>query len=884
MRLGDRDVKLDKELRFHLAQQIDAYIAAGMTREDAERRANLEFGGVEQIKEECRESRSSYVVATALRDLGYALRLVRRNPAFSAVAVLSIALGIGANTAIFGIIEALLLRSLPVPHPERVLQVRLVAGGKSSDSFSYPMIRALSERKDVFASVGGFSGNPFSVGPADGPVRVPGSWVSGGFFEALELRPAAGRLLQPEDDLPGAALVAVISEGYWERNYQRDPCAVGSALLVEGQPTTIVGVTPPGFTGANVGETSDLTMAFQALPRLQPGRAGLLQAGNHFNRILARPAHGLSPKQAAARLKVVWPAIAGVAVPPNAQPERRQALLQSTLQLVPGGTGWTPLRSQYQKPLYVLMSITGLVLLVACANVANLLLARSTARGREIAIRLAIGASRGRIVRQLLIESLVLAGLGAALGVALARVGSELLLRLVSGPQAIRLDVGLNGQVLAFTLGLTVLTGVLFGLAPAFRATAAGPGEALKAGGRVVPGARGGLASALVAVQTALSVVLLIAAGLFVRTMRNLQAVDPGFRHEGVLMLDVNPRQALRATGSQGNARVAAFFREGLEALSQLSGVTAVSVSNYTPVSGGFWSQLVLVNGRRVGEEEPPFFAVSPGFFAALHMRITTGRDFTLRDDAGAPAVAIVNEEFVRRFMPDGGALGQHVSVADSRYWQNMEIVGVASNAAHYSLREPLRPCVFVPFFQQPPDRMAFGTYEIRGAGSLAAIASAVETVMREKLPGVFVKTRSFTAQVESSIRREILMAQLAAFFGLLALALGAIGLYGLLGYRVTQRTGEIGIRIALGARRTQVVWMVLSSGLRLVGIGLAVGLPAALWASRVVSGMLYGLSPTDAPTIAAAVVVLVATGVAAGFVPARRASLVEPMAALRCE
>jgi len=318
--MGDRDEKLDKELRFHVAQQIDAYVAAGMAREEAERRANLEFGGVEQVKEECRESRSTYAAATALRDLGYALRLVRRNPAFSAVAVLSIALGIGANTAIFSIIEALLLRSLPVPHPERVLQVRLVAGGRSGDSFSYPMIRALSERKDVFASVGGFSGNAFSVGPADGPVRVPGSWVSGGFFEALVLRPAAGRLLQPEDDLPGAALVAVISDGYWERNYQRDPRAVGSTLLVEGQSTTIVGVTPPGFTGANVGETSDLTMAFQALPRLQPSRAGLLQAGNHFNRILARPAHGLSPKEAAARLKVVWPAIAGVAVPPNAQP------------------------------------------------------------------------------------------------------------------------------------------------------------------------------------------------------------------------------------------------------------------------------------------------------------------------------------------------------------------------------------------------------------------------------------------------------------------------------------------------------------------------------------------------------------------------------------
>jgi len=882
--VSDRDEKLDKELRFHLAQQIDAYVAAGMTREEADRRANLEFGGVEQLKEECRESRSWYAAAAVLRDLGYGLRLLRRNPAFSAVAVLSIALGIGANTAIFSVIEALLLRSLPVPHPEHLLQLQMVVNGRSSDSFSYPMIQALSERKDVFASLGGFSGNTYSVGPVDVPVRVPGSLVSGGFFAALELQPAAGRLLVPEDDLPGAALVAVISDRYWERNYRRDPSAIGSVLLVEGQPTTIVGVTPAGFTGANVGEISDLAMTFQALPRLAPGRAGLLQAGNHFNRIVARPAAGLSAKEVGARLQVAWPGMANVAVPPTAPPERRQALLQSTLEIQPGGTGWTPLRSQYQKPLYVLMSITALVLLVACANVANLLLARSSARRREIAIRLAIGASRGRIVRQLLIESLVLAGLGAALGVTLAQIGSKLLLGLVSGPQAIRLDVGLNGQVLAFTLGLTVLTGVLFGLAPAFQATAAGPAEALKGSGRVVTGARGGMTSALVAVQTALSVVLLIAAGLFVRTMRNLQAIDPGFRHEGVLMLDLDPRQALRATGSQGDARVASVFREGLEALTQLSGVTAVGLSNNTPVSGGFWSQQVLVNGQRVGEEDAPFFAVSPGFFAALRMRLAAGRDFTLRDDERAPAVVIVNEEFVRRFIPAGRALGQRVSVASSRYWQAMEIVGVVSNAAHYSLREPLRPNVFVPFFQQAPDRMVFGTFEIRGKGSLGALASAVETVMRRKLPGIPVKTRSFTAQVENSIRREILMAQLASFFGLLALALGAIGLYGLLSYKVTQRTSEIGIRIALGARRTQVVWMVLSSGLRLVGIGLAIGLPAALWASRLVAGMLYGLSPTDAPTIAAAVIVLAATGVAAGFVPARRASRVEPMAALRCE
>lgn len=885
MKTRDHDETLDKELRFHLAQQIDAYVAAGMTREEAERHARLEFGGVEQVKEEWREARSSYVIAAVGRDLGYAMRLLRRNRGFSAVAVTAIALGIGANTAIFSIIQALLLRPLPVPHPEQLLQVQITVGGKPSDSFSYPMIRALSERKDVFTNLGGFSGNSFAVGPIDAPVRVPGSLVSGGFFAALELQPAAGRLLTLQDDQPGAALAAVISDGYWERNYQRDLRAVGATLLIDGQPVTIVGVTPAGFTGASVGEISDLTMAFQALPQLDANRAGLLAAGNHFNRILARPAVGLAPREAAARLAVAWPSLAGVAIHPRMPLQRREALLQSSLQLVPGGTGWTPLRRQYQKPLYVLLSITGLVLIVACANVANLLLARSTARRREIAIRLAIGASRGRIVRQLLIESLLLAGIGAVLGLALARIGSEVLLRLVSsGTQVIRLDVGLNADVLGFALVATLLTVVLFGLAPAFRATAVGPIQAMKSSVRVVPGSRVGLARTLVAAQTALSVVLLIAAGLFVRTMRNLQAVDPGFRHEGVLMLDADSRQALRASGSQADARAVAFFREGLDTLSQLKGVAAVSVSNFTQISGGFWSQQVLVNGQRIGEEEPPFFAVSPGYFRTLQIGIAEGRDFSLRDDASAPPVAIVNEEFVRRYIASGSPLGQHLSAADSRYWQNMEIVGVARNSAPYSLREPVRSCVFVPFFQQPPDRIAFGTFEIRAAGSLRATASAVEGVMRLHLPGVPLTTRSFSAQVEDSFRREILMAKLADFFGALALALGAIGLYGLLSYMVTERTGEIGVRMALGAQPGQVVWMVLRGGLHLVGLGLAVGVPVALWASRLVSSMLYGVRATDARTVATSVAVLVLTGVAAGSFPARRASRVEPVAALRCE
>jgi putative ABC transport system permease protein len=873
-----REQRLDKELRLHLQQQVEEYVTSGMTRQEAERRARLDFGGLEQVKEDCRESRSTAFFGSLLRDLRYGLRTLRRNPGFTAVAVLSIALGIGANTAIFGVIQALLLRWLPVPNPQQLYQVNMTVKDHVTDSFSYPVIKALEQRKDVFASLGGFSGNSFIIGPADAPVRTSGAWASGGFFSALELQPEAGRLLDPADDQPGAPLVAVISDGYWERNYRRDPRAIGASIIVEGHPTTIVGVTPPGFVGAEVGSTADLTMPLQALAQLSPGGNASLDAGSRWNRVLARLAPGLSEDQARARLKVIWPPMAPVGVHPKAPAATREALLKSSLDLAPGGTGWTTLRNQYTKPLYVLLAISALVLLVACANVANLLLARSTARKREIAIRLAIGASRGRVIRQLLVESLLLASIGATLGLIFAEFGSRLLVTLVSGgPQPISLDAGINGPLLAFTSAVAICTGLLFGLAPAFRATASGPGEALKSNERT-GASRGLLGPTLVSVQVALSLLLLIGAGLFVGTMRNLERIDPGFRHQGVLMLDVNARRAI-----PGEAQQAAFFRESLSAISQLRGVVSASFSNYTPVSGGYWSQSVNVDGQRM-EGDHPFLAVSSGYFATLRIPLNIGRDFTLRDDAGAPPVAIVNEEFVRRFIPNGHPLGRHVSAAESDFYQNMEIVGVTANASPVSLREAARPCVFVPFFQQAPGRAAFGTFEILVNGSFTDVSAAALDIVRPRLPGLPLSTRTFTRQIENSFRRETLMAKLAGFFGVLGLVLAAVGLYGLLAYTVTRRTGEIGIRMALGAQRRQVLWMVLGGALRLVAIGVVLGLPAAWWASRLVSGMLYGLTATDPATIAVCVAVLAATALLAGFLPAHRASRVEPMAALRYE
>lgn len=878
------DDELQEELRSHFEMAIDLNVRQGMTPEQARREASIAFGGIEQTKQIYREQRGLPMIETVLKDLRYGWRMLRLNPGFTTVAVLSIALGIGANTAIFSLIYALLLRSLPVPNPGELMQLSIVIDGKPSYSFSYPIITALAARKDVFANLGGFSGNSFPIGPPSAQVLTPGAWVSGGFFQTLELQPVAGRLLAPEDDTPGAPLVAVISDGYWERKFRRDVRAIGSTLLLEGHPAVIVGVTPPGFTGATVGEIADVTMTFQALPQIAPQRAGLLGAGNHFNRILARPAPGLSLEQTRTRLRTIWPAMAGVAVNPNMPAKRRNAMLASTLDVAPGGTGWTYLRSQYAKPLYVLMCISGLVLLVACANVANLLLARSTARRREIAIRLAIGAGRGRIIRQLLVESLLLAAIGSAAGLLIAQFGSRFLLESVSGrSQTIPLDVGLNREVLGFNIAVAFVIGLLFGIAPAFRATSAGPGPALKSSERTSSASAGRLAPALVSLQIALSLLLIVGAGLFIGTLRNLQAIDPGFRHQGVLLLNVNGRRVAPG-GTQADARLATLYRESLHDIAQLNGVQAVSLSNGTPVSGGFWSQNVMVDGQPGAQEEAIFFAVSPGYFSALSIPVVAGRDFTERDRSGGPPVMIVNEEFVRRLVPGGNAIGQRASASDSRFWKNMEIVGVTANSVPYSLREPPRPCVYVPFFQQPPGNIGVATFEIKAAGSLRAVSAAVEHTMQPRLPGLPLKVRSFTSQIEDSIRRETLMAELAGFFGVLALVLAAVGIYGLLAYMVTLRTVEIGIRMALGAQRKQVVWMILGGALRLIAVGIALGFPAAWWASRLISTMLYGLKPTDSVTIATSVLVLAGAGLLAGFLPAHRASRVEPLAALKYE
>jgi len=855
------DQDLDDELQFHVEGRTDELIAQGIPAEEARREAALRFGNRTLMKERARARDIFVWLETALQDVRYALRTLRRNPGFAATAILSLALGIGANTAIFSLIDALLLRWLPVHDPGRLVEVMIFQNGKLSNSFSYPAVRALADQKQIFSGLCGFSTVILNVGPRDTVERTRGAWVSGEYYETLGLQPVMGRLLRSDDDQPGAASVAVISDEYWQRKFGRDPQAVGRAILIEGAPATIVGVSPPGFSGVSVGYVADITLPLAANTQLFPEMTGRLTAGPEWLRILGRPQPGISMEQAKARLEVVWPQLANVAVTPRMPPARRTALLTSTLDLIPGGTGWTGLRDQYRRPLWVLMALVGMVLLIACANVANLLLARAQARQREIAVRLAIGASRTRLIRQLLTESLLLASLGAAVAVAFAWFASRLLVRLLSTWRGgIVLDLTPDWRVFGFAAALAIGTGVLFGIAPALRATASQPSSHAR------------LNSTLVAAQVAVSFVMLIGAGLFVRTFENLDGIDPGFRHEGVLLADGDVHRAVTPART-------ALYLDLLQQVEGLPGVVSASLANITPLSGEWWREPIAIDNQPPSGEAAHINSIAPRFFETMRTPLVAGRDFTNRDDGSAPSVAIVNEAFVRRWFPDGHPIGRHVSVGSSL--ADMQIVGVVRDAISQSLREPPPPAVYVPIFQRQTE---FPTFVVYASGSLTQVASELRRLLQPQMPSTAIQIHTLTSQTEAALVQERLMATLAASFGALALVLAAVGIYGLIAYTVARRTSELGIRMALGAGRGNVMWLVIEGALRLLGVGLLVGLPAAWAASRLVTTMLWGLTANDPVTIGVATVVLILTGLLAGWVPARRAARIDPMAALRCE
>ena len=724
---AERD--LTREVSSHLTLLQDEFQRRGVSVEEARLAARRAFGGVEQAKEVQRDARSLRWLSDLWQDVRYASRDLARHPGFALATILILALGIGANTGIFSLIDSLLLRTLPVPEPHRLVQILLIVRGRPGDSLSYPVVRALQEQPDLFAGVCGFSGASFSAGPRGAAERTTGAWFSGGCFHALGIQPFMGRLLQPEDDSPGAAPAAIISYGFWERRLARDPLVIGQPILLDGRPVPIVGVTARGFTGAEVGWVADVTLPLATIPAMQPGSA-LLEANQQWLRVLARLRPGGSAEHAQVRLTAVWPQLRQYAVTPAMQAERREVLMNSTVAVVPGGTGWSDLRRQFARPLTVLMGGVVLILLVACANVANLLLARAAARRREFALRLAIGAGRGRLVRQLLTESLLLSGCAGALGVLIPYGSSHFLLRLLStgSLNVVALDVAPNARIFGFTSAVAFATAVLFGLIPAFNATALEPGLALTE--RSQPMMRGSrLTAALLVAQVALSLILMSGAGLFVRTLHNLATFDSGFTHAGVLLVRFDPRKE----GYTG-ARLTELYADLLDRFGRITGIRGVSLSTNTPLSGGIYSQGArLDSAGGIGTVHTNY--VSPRYFETLRTPILIGRDFTARDDDRAAKVVIVNESFVRRAVGDTQPLGRSISLESApEELQHLEIVGVVKDAISYSLREPPPAAVYLPLFQHPARQTVPGTFEVRTEDPVV-VGSALRAEIRSRLP-----------------------------------------------------------------------------------------------------------------------------------------------------
>ncbi len=869
---------LERELRSHLDLEVEERLHDGLSPRDARYAAQRALGNTALIQENTRAMWTWASLDPLTKDLRYAFRTIRNNAAFSTAAILSLALGIGANTAIFSLIDALLLRSLPVRNPAELVQLFLVEQGHLGNSFGYPSIGALASLTDTFAGVGGFTSASFNVTSPEGTERVSGAWVTGGFYPALGLEPFAGRLLTPDDDRPGAPPAAVLSYSYWENRFARDFGVVGRSFELEGKPVAIVGISPRGFDGANVGDRANVTLALAALPQLFPERFQQLESGSQWLRVLARPRPGVSIAKAKARLAVAWPSMASIATTPRMNARRRQVILNSTIDLDSGATGFSYLRDQFRRPLLILMAVTGLVLLIACANFANLLLARGAARSKEIALRFAIGAGRGRIVRQLLTESLTLSSMGAAMGIGLAAIGSRVLVTLIPGSRPVVLDLHPDARVLLFSTAIALATGLLFGLVPALRATAIGPGVALKADAGITPRTRSRLLPALVVCQVALSLMLLIGAGLFVRTLENLESVDPGFRSEGVLLVSVDPRRA-----GYKDAQLATLDQELLHQFERLPGVLSASLSSNTPLSGGVWSEPVSINGQPPTKESAHVNLITPRYFETMGTPLVLGRNFDEGDRAGAPGVAIVNEAFARRFL-EGPPLGQRVSIPNPRFGA-FEIAGVVKDSLAQSLREPAPPCVYLPAFQYP-EMIGAASFELRAEGSLARTSDLVRDQLRARFQAMpaEVRVEPLSAQVGRTLAQERMLAALGACFGVLALVLAAVGLYGLLAYTVARSTSEIGIRMALGAQRSEVLSLIFGGSLRLLAFGVALGIPAAWAASRLISSMLYGMSVTDLLTNLGATLLLATAALPAALLPALRASRVDPTVALRYE
>ncbi len=839
---------------------------------------------------------------TLLQDIRYALRMLAKAPGFTAIAVLTLALGIGANTAIFSLINAVLLKSLPVKNPKQLVLFQWddnkkwppkwgQTGWESKFSFSYPAFEEFQNETKVLSSTFawvplGFNAQNTTVGINGEATLADGMMVTGGYFSGLGVTPLLGRGITEADENPGAPRVAVISYAYWSRRFARSRSVVGQSVTVNGLPFTIVGVTPQSFYGVQAGTEPDLWIAFDDKPNLRPwssepnGGATSVFAAPHWLcvNIMGRLQSGVSKAQAQSALDAVFHRI----VTADWTPPKPDAVPHFFL--VPASSGLPQLQEGFQQPLYMLMIAVGLVLLIACANVATLLLARATTRRKEMSVRLAIGASRSRLIRQLLTESVLTAVLGGLLGLLFAGWGTRALVALMfTSESPLVLDMATDSRVLLFMFAVSVLTGILFGLAPALRASKLDLASAMKDSAANISGGRDRhrLGKSLVIAQVGASLVLMVGAGLFVRTLTNYEHRDFGFNQQNLLSFGLDPTRA----GYHGE-RLVSFYSQLLDRVQALPGVRAATLISYEPFSSWSNNTSIAIEGKAKKEGNGMRWQpVGPDFFSTMQIPILLGRGINRNDTTHSPAVAVVDETFAKKYFPGENPVGHRFSQGNTfNPMMAWEIVGVCKPAELTDPHATLRPKAFMAFTQNPRnlDEMFF---EVRAQGPATSVISELREAVRQAdraLPLIGLKTQK--QETSDAVAFDRLFARLTTAFGLLALTLAMIGLYGTMAYAVTRKTHEIGIRMALGAKPRDVLAMVIRQGITLTLIGVGIGVAAALAATRLVSSMIFGVTPYDPPTFAVVSGILLAVAVAACYIPARRAMRVDPMVGLRYE
>jgi predicted permease len=886
----DRD--MEEELRFHLERRAEDLRRGGLAPAEAERQARVEFGAGQTCREQCREALGFRPFDEAMQDVRYTFRNLRGHPGFAAVAILSVALGIGANTAIFSLLNGVALKWLPVAAPEELFALNW-SDPHTPRRFSWPAFQrflAAVPQTPMTAVSRVARMNAIIDGAPAGEIAY-GQLVSGEYFPVLGLRPALGRFFTPDDNRTvDGHPVAVLSYGFWQRRFAASPNALGQGIALNGAHFTIVGVAPPGFSGVWADAPADVWIPLMM-------QAAVRYAGNRSSHngdddkpwppqeqilwldILVRiPADRMASERA--HLSVAFQQeLTHVAHLYGEDTARQRAILAQHLVLDPCGRGFSYLRQRFAKPLVALLAMVGLVLLIACANVANLLLARASSRQREIAVRLSIGAGRSRLVRQFFTESMVLAVLGAMAGLLLARGATVFLAHQVleSSPSATPLSVNPDIRVVLFTLAITLLTGLLFGLLPALRGTRVELSTAMKSGVRAVHGgSKSGGMKTLVATQVALSLVLLVISGLFARSFRHLLDLDPGFDRENVLAMRVDPRAA-----GFTEQQLPDLYGSLVERIEAVPGVRSAAVAADGVASGSMTTSGVEIAGYQKRPDEQIQFqndSVGLNYFATVGMRLVEGRDFTWRDDAHAPKVAIVNQTLARRYFPGRSAIGQRFG--DDQ--PDVQIVGVVADARVNNVREAPPIMAWYPMAQNV---RYIDFITVRASGNPHSVAAQLRNAVAQAAPNLMVtRVRTLEEQIRTDLLQERLIVQLTSAFGALALLLAAVGLYGVMSYAVARRTAEFGIRMALGARRQEVLWMMIGESALIVVAGLGCGLPLMLAATRLVNGMLFGVSAADPLAIAAATATLLTVGLLAAALPALRASRVDPMVALRYE